>query len=199
MQKALVFFVAVRDSLHTHILAGGLFKFLGRNERVFGAADFRQNRLVRQEAVFDIQKLLTFFHHALAVVGVVNREPIGKADAVCVAAQNPHTACVEGARPNVLRIFAEHAAEAFFQLVCRFISKGNRQNLPRFRGFGAKHIGNFRINRTVARKIGAHIRDIRVVGRAVGVIGSIGFAEAQKVRNSVDEHRGFAAARARKN
>ena len=199
MQKALVFFIAVRDFLHPHILTGGLFKFFGRNERVFGAADFRQNRLVRQEAVFDIQKLLTFFHHALAVVGVVNREPIGKADAVCVAAQNPHTACVEGARPNVLRIFAEHAAEAFFQLVCRFISKGNRQNLPRLRGFGTKHIGNFRINRTVARKVGAHIRDIRVVGRAVGVVGSIGFAEAQEVCNSVDKHRRFTAARARKN
>ena len=106
---------------------------------------------------------------------------------------------MERARPKVHGILAEHHCQAFFQLVCSLIGKGDRQNLPRLRRVHGKDVRDLRVHRVIAVQITAHQLHIVLVRGALCKIGIVSIAEPDQVCDAVDEHRRFAAARACQN
>ena len=69
---------------------------LGRHELILEGRDLRNGRLDRQELIVDHQILVDLLDDALLVIGIVDGEAFGEADALGVAAQHPHAGGVEG-------------------------------------------------------------------------------------------------------
>ena len=198
-QAASVGGVDFRDELRLRVgghLGGHV---LGGHELIFIGRDLPDGRLDRQEFVVDHQVFVDLLDDALLVVGVIDREALREADALGVAAKHPHAGRVEGRRVNVAADgVAQHGAQTLLQLTRSLVREGDGQHVPRARGAHGE-VGRLPRQVVAIGNGGAQVGEVTLGHEAGKLLAAVGAAEADDVRNTVDEHSRLAGARARQN
>ena len=201
-QDLLIGGIDPRDLPHAEIRARLGFEVLGGQEAILRAADRVCNRLDRQELFVDSAPFERLGVCLFAVIGVINGKSRVIARRFGVAAQDAHADRVERSRHDLgapCGVVGEHGVNAAFDLLCRLIGKGNRQN-----GIGWAGIFGKRVEHRAQLLLCAGFRRLRevvdlLVGQPVGDgIREIRVPVADDKRDAADEHGGLSAPRARK-
>ena len=186
--------VGLGDLIQPEIPARRPGVLVGVYEAVLGAADGRQNGLVRQQLVVDFQLLLHLFHQPPLVVGVVDGEVGGVAHPVAVPPEDFGAGGMEGTGPDVPGLVPEHGGDTFLELARGLVGKGDGQDLPgpgRADGKARRHgfAGNGRTRhirfQRGAMGLGHPLGSGRVIRRPV----------LDQVGDAVDQHGGLTASR----
>ena len=153
--------------------------------------------LARRELLFvDVPVAHHVLHHPLGVRRVVDGEAAGVAQPFDLPAQDPAAGRVEGHGPDLAAPGAEHGGQPLLELVCRLVRKGDRQDVPRRHRPQRAQRGNFRRHRPVLLRGGLQLCQIRLVDPVRDLVGVRRAAEADQIRDPVDQHRCLAASRA---
>ena len=94
-------------------------------------ADFVEDHPRREHLIADTEIPHTVLDHPQAVVCIVNGKTAGITQPINVAPQDTHADGMKCPGVNLITHFTEHGVQALFQLPCRFVCKGNGENIPR--------------------------------------------------------------------
>ena len=178
----------------------GFHGLVRADELVLHAADLTHGGFDGQELIVHQQLLVDLFHGPLLVAGVIDGEALGEAQPVGVPPQHPHTGGVEGGGVHVrAHLLAQHSGQTGLQLPCRLVGEGDGQHVPGTGVLvpqqtlqpGSKGRAGFHRGLQSCQLCFAH--------RPGQPVGAMGLAEADDVGDTVDQHGGLAAARARQN
>ena len=168
-----------------------LLKILRRGQpQILGPAHLGQDGLRREALFVKLHILDDVFEQAQAVGGVIDRKAVRVAQALGVPSEDAHTGRVEGTGPDIVRVLAQHGLQPRLELPGGLVGKGNGEDAPWLHRIpGGEASGLF-----PALPQNCKLRLVRVGGDLVAVPRAAVF---EQVCDSVNEHRGLAAARAR--
>ena len=199
LKTFLVQAVTVRNLFAAEIASHLLRIFLRRQQAVLCPADLAEYGFVAERLFFHIGQLHAFLHQPPAVIRIVNSKVGGIAEIFAFPPKNTRTEGVKGTCHNLLAFAAQHIGQAFLELACRFIGKGDRQNPP----------GRTRIHRTQRSRLGGHrtgprgtiLQQIPVLLRQGDGHFAAGVRTAvfDHIGNTVDQHGCLAASGPRQN
>ena len=109
---------------------------------IFMGGDTRCHPSWRKFFLVNVLFFQNHFNQRLLIGIVVNNKVGVIADVIDFIAQNPHTGGVEGAGPDFLPVLAYQCHNTFPHFLCRFIGKGDGQNIPWRHPFFINQIGN---------------------------------------------------------
>ena len=155
---------------------------------VFGAADLGKDGFIRETLLVQIQISDDLLGKTLTVGSIVDRKAARKAELLRIASKHADAGGMEGTRPDVLRLFAQHTPKALLEFPCRLIGKGDGKNTPWRHGIER---GRFFCLLAAAQECLEHLL-IRT-GRQPLAVG--GTAVPKQVRDPVDQHRRLSASR----
>ena len=171
---------------------------LRRNERTLIPARRGKHGLWREYLVIHVLIAQNPLHNRKAVRLIVDRKALRKTETVGVPPQDTHARAVERKRPDVAPGLAELDFQAALQLVGGLVRKRDRKDLPRRRGIDGTHAADALRHRCASGggvlECGEHFL-IRA-GRKLSRVRTP--AKAEDVPYTVDQHRRFPAAGARK-
>ena len=148
-----------------------------------------------QKFIVDAQLFIYRFHHTLGIVCIIDGKAAGVADLLCPAAQDAHTGRVEGGGEHFVPFLAaQHPAQAFLQLPCRLVGKGNGHHVPAAHRVAAQHPVQPAGGVCASHDGGAQSLDVLLGHRAGRFLRAVRRAEPNEVGNAVDQHSGLAAA-----
>ena len=178
------------------VLAPG--EVLRRLIAVLGPADDAQHLPGSKGLLVQVQLPDAVPHHPLGVVRIVDGEVLLEAQVLDVPPQDPHTGGVEGGGPDLVGGGPQPGRQPLLQLSRRLVGEGDGQHLPGPGGVHGAEPPDPGLVRPAER-----LREVFQEGQVLlrGVLRHLGAVAAptvgQKVIDSLDQHRGLAAARTR--
>ena len=197
-QPPLILRINLRNALEAVVVARVLGKVLRRGHLILGAGDHAQHGARRENFLVKIAVAQDFLQNALGVGGIVDREAALVAESLDLAAQDAAAGGVEGHRPDVIGLGAEHGRQTILQLICSLVGKGDGDDGPRCGRVQRAQLVNRRAV-LFCRMLQLALKKFHILlGDIVGdLVGLRGTAEADEIGNAVDEHGRLAASRAR--
>ena len=186
-------------NLDDAVIRGGaafLLHLLRGDQPVLLAADDAQHIPGREGFIIQAHVPENFLHKPLGVRGIVDGEAGGIAAAVNIPAQNAAAGGVEGHGPHVLSPLTQHGGKSVLQLSCGLVGKGDGNDVPGVGGLqGAEPVSPVQL--LLAGLLGKIFQEchILVPDKIRDFVSVRAPAVAQNIGNSVNEHRGLAAAR----
>ena len=116
--------------LPVHLIIVLCRKLFGTLVLILGAADNAEDTLGLEGLFIQIQLFQNVLDDPLGVIGVVDGKILVKADAVNVPPQDADTGGVEGRGPDIVGHGSQTGRQAFLQLPCRLVGKGDGDDLP---------------------------------------------------------------------
>ena len=168
---------------------------LRADQLILPAAHLVDGGLDGQEFIIDAQLFIYGFHYTLGIVCIIDGKAAGVADLFGPAAQNAHTGRVEGGGKHFVPFLAaQHPAQAFLQLPCCLVGKGNGHHVPAAHRVAAQHPVQPAGGVCTGHNGGAQGFDVLLGHRAGRFFGAVRRAEPDKVCDAVDQHGGLTAA-----
>lgn len=109
---------------------------------VLQVRDLRRERLRRIALRVEVQVAADQRHQPLGVGGVVDRERRGEAEALRLAAQDPHARAVEGHDPHGVGARSDELLDALLHLARGLVGEGDREDLPRVHPALGQQVGD---------------------------------------------------------
>ena len=170
-------------------------RLLRADQLILPAAHLVDGGFDGQKFIIDAQLFIHRFHYTLGIVCIIDGKAAGVADFFGPAAQNAHTGRVEGGGEHFVSFLAaQHPAQAFLQLPCRLVGKGNGHYVPAAHRIAAQHSVQPAGGIGTGHNGGAQSLDVLLGHRAGRFLGAVRRAKPDEVGDAVDQHSGLAAA-----
>ena len=178
-------------------ICGRAHGVLRADHLVFQTADGADGRFQRKKLVVDVHRLIYFFHGALLIVRIINGKALGIPQPAGFPAQDTHACRMECRCVDILTCFTQHGGKTIFQFPRRLVCKGDGENI-----IGAHRVLPQERPKSLGRLAAAvqqafQLRHLFRPGALRRICAAVRAAETNQIRNTVDKHRRFAAARPR--